>query len=344
MRRGLIARSNTELPDALFDARLERLRAAMHALDALLVYTNNTRPAAVSWLTGFIPYWSEAMLVVPRDGLPALVVALTFRVKPWIERTSRVCEVIHSPSIGIEAARLIGGRRADAAVGVVDFDQLPAGIADDLRAAGPRLALSDASDLFAMVRAPADPAEIMLTVRASAIAATALSRIEPGAGAGEIVAAVERDARRNGAEEVYVAMAPDLVGDRRLLRIEGEPAVGRRFSVRASVAYKGSWVRRAVTVDRDGAVSEAAEAVFANAVARLPSDRALSQFASFLVEGCRIAQPLEALMGSRVAAPRAPVAGAVVSVQASIEVEGRPVLLAAPALVGASGETASIFS
>src|SRR5258708_18685479 len=128
MRRGLIARSKTELPDAVFDARLERLRAAMRELDALLVYTNNTRPASVSWLTGFIPYWSEAMLVVPRNGLPVLVVALTFRVKPWIERTSRVAEVIHAPRVGTEAARLIAGRKADAAVGVVDH--LPLGIAD----------------------------------------------------------------------------------------------------------------------------------------------------------------------------------------------------------------------
>src|SRR6266849_3014883 len=343
MRRGLIARSKTELPDAVFDARLEWLRTAMRELDALLVYTNNTRPAAVSWLTGFIPYWSEAMLVVPRNGLPVLVVALTFRVKPWIERTSRVAEVIHAPRIGIEAARLIAGRRADAAVGVVDFDHLPVGIADDLGAAGPQLAMSDASDLFAMVRAPADPAEIMLTARASTIAATALSRIEPRYGANEIVAAVEGDARRSGAEEVYVAMAPDFARDWRLRRVEGEPALGRRFSVRASVAYKGSWVRRVVTVDRDGAALDDAEAVFADAVARLPGDRVLSQFSSFLVEGCRIAQPLEALMGSGVAAPCPPVAGAVVSVQARIEVDGRPVLLGAPALVGASGEAASIF-
>ena len=343
MRRGLIARSKTELPDAVFDARLERLRAAMRELDALLVYTNNTRPAAVSWLTGFIPYWSEAMLAVPRNGLPVLVVALTFRVKPWIERTSRVAEVINAPRVGIEAARLIAGRKADAAVGVVDFDHLPLGIADDLGEAGPRLAVSDASDLFAMVRAPGDPAEIMLTARASSIAATALARIEPCSGANEIVAAVEADARRNGAEEVYVAMAPDLAGDHRLLRVEGEPALGRRFSVRASVAYKGSWVRRVVTVDRDGAVSDDVEAVFADAVARLPSCRALSQFSSFLVEGRRIAQPLEALIGSGVAAPRPPVAGAVVSVQARIEADGRPVLLGAPALVGASGEAASIF-
>jgi hypothetical protein len=343
MRRGLIARSEIELPDAVFDARLERLRAAMGELDALLVYTNNTRPAAVSWLTGFIPYWSEAMLAVPRNGLPVLVVALTFRVKPWIQRTSRVAEVIHAPRIGMEAARLIAGHRADAAAGVVDFDHLPIGIADDLREAGPRLAMSDASDLFAMVRTPADPAEIMLAARASAIAATALSRIERRDRAGEIVAAVEGDARRNGAEEVYVALAPDLAHDLRLRRIEGEPALGRRFAVRASVAYKGSWVRRVVTVDRDGAASNAAEAVFADAIAHLPSDRALSLFSSFLVEGCRIAQPLEALMGCGVAASRPPVAGAVVSVQARVEAGNGPVLLGAPALVGASGEAASIF-
>jgi hypothetical protein len=343
MRRGLIARSKTELPDAVFDARLERLRAAMGELDALLAYTNNTRPAAVSWLTGFIPYWSEAVLVVPRNGLPVLVVALTFRVKPWIERTSRVAEVIHSPRVGFEAARLIAGRKADAAVGVVDFDHLPLGIADDLGEAGPRLAMFDASDLFAMVRAPADPAEIMLTARASSIAASALSRIGQRHSANEIVAAVEEDARRNGAEEVYVAMAPDLARDLRLLRVEGEPALGRRFSVRASVAYKGSWVRRVVTVDRDGAAPDNAEAAFADAVAHLPGDCALSQFSFFVVEGRRIAQPLEALIGSSVVAPRPPVAGAVVSVQARIEADGQPVLLGAPALVGASGEAASIF-
>jgi hypothetical protein len=350
MRRGLIARSKVELPDAVFDARLERLRAAMAGLDALLVYTNNTRPAGASWLVGFIPYWSEAMLVLPRIGPPVLVVALTFRVKPWIERTSRVAEVIFTPRIGIETARLIAAKKADAAVGVVDFDSLAAGIADDLREAGPRLAFSDASEPFAALRARADPAEIMLTARASAIATSALSRIDPrGPGIGAIVAAVEGEARRLGAEEVYVAAAPDLGRDRRLIRIDGaaasEPALGARFAVRASVAYKGSWVRRVVTIDRDltAARTEEAAVAFAEAVARLPSARALSQFTSFVVEGCRLSQPLEALMGSRVADPRPPAAGAIVSVQACIETDGQPILLGAPALLGAPGEAASAF-
>src|SRR5215468_4813616 len=123
MRRGLISRSKAELPDAVLEARLARVRAAMAEarLDALLIYTNNTRPAGVSWLTGFVPYWSEALLVVPREREPVLVVALTYRVKSWIERTSRVAEVIHSPRIGLDAARMLAAWRADATVGIADL-------------------------------------------------------------------------------------------------------------------------------------------------------------------------------------------------------------------------------
>src|SRR5713101_1153543 len=107
MRRGLISHSRAELPDAILDARIARVREAMGAagLDKLLVYTNNTRPAGVSWLTGFVPYWSEALLVVSRDRGPVLVAALTYRVKSWIERVSRLADVIHTPRIGLEAAR-----------------------------------------------------------------------------------------------------------------------------------------------------------------------------------------------------------------------------------------------
>src|SRR6202140_4359981 len=177
MRRGLIARSLVELPDAVFDARLDRLRAAMQAaqLDALVIYTNNTRPAGVSWLAGFVPYWSEALLVVPRQRRPYLVVALSFRVKPWIERVSRVAEVLHTPRIGLKAAQQIAATQADAAVGVVDFDGLPAGIAEDLREGGPALTFHDASTLFVALRSKADPAEITLAAKAAAIAHRSLA-------------------------------------------------------------------------------------------------------------------------------------------------------------------------
>ena len=353
MRRGLIARSKVELPDAVLDARLDRLRAAMRAagLDVLMVYTDNTRPAAVSWLCGFVPYWSEALLVLPLERDPILVVALTFRVKPWIERTSRVADVIHTPRIGVEAARLVADAKADAATGIVEFDRLPTGIAEDLREAAPRLVLSDASELFAALREKADPAEIALARRAAAVAEEALARVEPQAGIGEFVAAVEREARRRGAEEIYVAVAPDPAHDRRLMRLEqgaahDYPELGESFAVRVSVAYKGSWVRRLRTIGRNDATRARCDAAlpeFAPAVAQLPSAAGLSRCASFLVEGCRLAQPLEALMGSRITAPRPPVAGTVVSVQACMEVEGRPILIGAPVLIGAPGEAAALL-
>ena len=345
MRRGLISRSLAELPDAVLDARIERVRAAMAEahLDALLVYSNNTRAAGVSWLTGFVPYWSEALLVVPRERPPVLVVALTFRVKSWIEKTSRVAEVIHTPRIGLEAARTIAGWKADAAVGIADLEGLSAGIVEDLRAGGARLALSEATALFARLRARADPAEIALAVKAASIAHRALARASAGGPSlGEIIAAVEGDARALGAEEVYIAAAPDLALDHRLMRIEGGARLGKTFVLRATVAYKGTWIRLVRTFG-ESACGEEAAARFAQAVARLPSERGFASCSSWLLEGCRIAQPLEPLMGSRVTEPNPPVPGALVSVQASFEIDGRPVLLGAPALLGKRGEAASLL-
>ncbi len=349
MRRGLISRSQAELPDGVLAARIARVQAAMAqiGLDALLIYSNNTRAAGVSWLTGFVPYWSEAMLVVPRAREPVLVVALTYRVKSWIERTSRVADVIHTPRIGFEAARRIAAADAAATVGIADLDGLASGIVDDLRAGGPGFALRDASDMFAQLRAPADPAEVALAVKACAIAQHALAQVPQGRAVklGAIIAAVERQARDLGAEEIYIAAAHDLARACAFRRIEGEAEAGERFALRVTVAYKGVWMRlgRTFTSDRDASPIEAAASRLAAAVADLPDGRGFTEMPSWLIEGCRIAQPLAPLMGSRIADPIAPAAGALVSVQASIAIGGKPVLLAAPALIGQQGAAASLL-
>ena len=350
MRRGLIARSKIELPDGALDARIGRVRAALieEHLDALIIYTNNTQTAGVSWLTGFIPYWSEALLVVPREGEPRLVVALTYRVKSWIERTSRIAEVIHTPRIGLEAARIIAASKADAAVGIVNLDALSAGIADDFSEGGPRLILSDANRLFARLRAKADPAEVALTFKAAAIAQRALAEAPKQQGAlGTMIAAVEAEARRLGAEEIYIAAAPDLARDRRLVRIEGEAVLGESYALRATVAYKGSWVRFGRTFFRNitptNLCTQVAEQ-FANAVAQLPNEQAFKPFSFWLVEGCRLTQPLGPLMGSRITEAHRPAAGALVSVQVRANLEGQLIFLSAPVLTGNQGETASLLA
>jgi hypothetical protein len=343
MRRGLISRSPIELPDAVLDARLERVRAAMREarLDALIVYTNNTRPAGVSWLAGFVPYWSEALLVVPRDGPIYLVAALTFRVKTWIERVSRVGDVLHHPRIGLKAAQQIAAAQKNAAVGIADFDGLPAGVAADLHEGGPDLTLSDATALFAKLRGKADPAEIALATKAATIAHSALEAVQHGP-LNAMIAAAEREARLLGAEEIYLAAAPDLSRGARFMRIEGEVAAGKTFALRASVAYKGVWVRL-VRAFCEPEIAEKAAARFAQAVAQLPSDRGFAGFDSFVVEGCRVAQPLEPLLGSRLDAANGPAPGTLVSAQATIAIDGQTVPLGAPALIGAPGEAASLL-
>jgi hypothetical protein len=343
MRRGLISRSPVELPDAVFDARLDRVRAAMRnaKLDALVIYTNNTRPAGVSWLVGFVPYWSEALLVVPRDAAPYLVAALTFRVKSWIERVSRVGDVLHNPRVGLKSAQQIASVQNNAAVGVVDFDGLPAGIVDDMREGGPNLVLSEAGPLFADLRAKADPAEIVLAGKAAAIAHQALAQASGGT-LNAMIAHAEQQARLDGAEEIYVAAAPDLARDLRFMRIEGEAASGKSFALRATVAYKGTWVRLVRTFCDADIARQSAER-FAQAAAQLPSDRGFAGFTSWLVEGCRMTQPLEWLMGSRSGAAGQPSPGALVSVQAALAVDGATVLLGAPVLLGGQGEAASLL-
>ena len=343
MRRGLIARSPIELPDAVFEARLSRTRAAMRAakLDALIVYTNNTRPAGVSWLAGFVPYWSEAVLVLPLDGLPYLVAALSFRVKSWIERVSRLGEVLHTPRIGLKAAQQIAAKQKNAAVGVVDFDGLSAGIADDLREGGPDLSFHDASALFENLRGRADPAEVALAVKAAEIAHRALSAA-PGDTLNAKIAAVETTARDLGAEEIYIAAAADLEKDSRLVRVEGEAAHGGTFALRATVAYKGVWIRLVRTFC-ERAVAQQAAAQFAQSLAQLPDGAGFAGFRSWLVEGCRMAQPLDPLLGSRIADSRSPLPGALVSAQGVLAVGGQMVLVGAPVLLGQSGEAASLL-
>ena len=72
-----------------------------------------------------------------------------------------------------------------------------------------------------------------------------------------IAGLVEKQARLGAAEEAYIAVAADLDADRRLIRVAGMLPLAGRFAVRASVAYKGAWVRRIRSFARDEATQRA---------------------------------------------------------------------------------------
>jgi Xaa-Pro aminopeptidase len=348
MRRGLIAWSKAELPESVFEARLQRLRAAMAAekLDALVVYTNNTRTAGVSWLTAFVPYWAEGLLVVPLSGDPLLTMAFSNRIVGWGKSVSHVARFEGGARPGLAAGKYLAdcGIRH---VGVADFDGLRAAVANDMTETATDAQFVDATALFERVRTQPDAAEIALTAKAGSIGQRALSlAIGSEARIGEALAAVDHEARLLGAEEVYMAAAPDLDRDPRFRRIEGTAETGRSFALRATLAYKGHWVRMTRTYFRDkadAALADRAADQFGAAVAALPIADGFKGFRSWVIEGCRVNQPLDPLMGSLIEAPRSVGPGALANAQALISIDGRTVALAAPILLGREGFPSSFL-
>ncbi len=349
MRRGLMKWEPAELPEAILTARRERVQAALAAagFDALLIYTNNVRPAAVTYLTAFTPYWSDAMLLLPRRGPSVFATSLSKRVLNWIRSTNPVSDVVNTPQPGVVLGAQLVADKNVRRVGVLEFDMLPFGIADDLSKGAPALEFADATEAFASVRQYLDEAEIALIGKTDELVRRALVAPSPGMEAGALLGLVEETVRDGGAEEVYSAVAPDLQAGTKFVRNPGALVLGDCVAVSASVALKGCWVRRT----RSFAAGGTAQAVFAGAatwweqggcvlragqpigrqvqaaVARLPGAR----LESWIAEGCRGSYPLQVIASP--SADAAPLAGSLVVLTVALEIDGLNWLGAAPLVI-----------
>ena len=348
MRRGLMEWNAEELPAAALEARLGKLRAAMAkaGMDAFVIYTNNTRPSAVNYVTGFTPYWSDALMLIGKTGTPVFATALSKRVSEWIRTTDPLSEIVNTPKPGA----LMGERLAkDAAkrVGVLEYDTLPAGLADDMATAAPTAEWTDGTALFAGLRREVDDAERKLLARTDALAVAALEEASTGKAkdAGTLAGLVEQSARLAGAEETYIAVAPDLAADRRLNRTSQPTPLTDRFAVRASIAYKGCWVRRTRTFAND---TEDANAWFEEVVRSFEAEPIGAQIeaklkqlpgatlTSWTAESCIGSYPLTAIASARMPTKDAPVNGQFIVLTVELTLDGKPWIGAAPLIVGRS--------
>ncbi|HWE73228.1 MAG TPA: aminopeptidase P family N-terminal domain-containing protein [Stellaceae bacterium] len=349
MRRGYIGWSKAELPEAVFAGRVKRLRDAMaqagggQGLDAMIVYTNNTRTAGVSWLTAFVPYWAEGLLVVPKSADPYLTMAFSNRIVGWGKNVSCVAKFEGGGRPGQAAGKYLAELGAKK-VGVADLEGLRAAVAQDLTDAAAGAEITDATTIFERVRLQPDAAEIALAAKAGAIAQRALALATGEEKVlGDAVSVIDHHARLWGAEEVYMAAAPDLDRATHFIRPEGTIAPGKRFALRATVAYKGSWVRMTRCFGIAEAAQTEAHTKFAAAVAQLPRLDAFWAFPSWSIEGCRLAQPLDVFAAPSMTNPRPILPGALLTAQALIAVEGNRIPVAAPVLTGAEGFPASLL-
>ncbi len=353
MRRGLMGWNAEELPVAALEARLARLRAEMDAagMDAFIVYTNNVRPAAMAWITGFTPYWSDALLLVQQTGAPAFATALSKRVSEWIRTTDPVSEIVNTPKPGEKIGERLRNDPLIRRVGVLEYDTLPAGLAHDLETAAPAVEWIDGTAMFAGLRRTVDDAERGLLARCDAIASAALREAESGKAedAGTLAGLVEQSARLSGAEEAYIAVAPDLDADTRLNRTSQPTSLAERFAVRASVAYKGCWVRRTRTFAKDDAAARAStwfDGVVSSIEAGKPFAAQLAAkinklpgatLQSWMAESCTGSYPLSVVASSQTGGNAAPTNGQFLVLTAELKIDGAPWIGAAPLIVGQRG-------
>ena len=316
MRRGFYGWDENELPLASLGARTRRLQDAIAAarLDGLLLYTNIARPAAVSWITGFTPYWSEGLLFVPPAGAPDFATALSNRVAEWMRQVTPTGSIVCTP----KPAEFFGKRLASEGakrLGILELDMLPGGQAAALMATAPALELVDATDLWRAARATRDDAERALFTHAAKIARASFDAIAPAAisRAHAAMGAVEKAARDQRAEEIYVTISPDLSRDSNFLRVDRAPNVGASFAIRASVAYKSTWVRHTRSFSTDPAIATrfaALDEMFETTLSTLDAEKPLAAqieagFAAqrgarlehWSLESCRGSDPLEFIAG-----------------------------------------------
>jgi hypothetical protein len=161
--------------------------------------------------------------------------------------------------------------------------------------------------------------------------------------AGTLAGLIEQSARLAGAEETYIAVAPDLSADRRLNRTSQPTPLAERFAVRASIAYKGCWVRRTRTFAKDTANVDAwfddVVRSFATKPIAAQLDAKLKQLpgatlTSWTAESCVGSYPLSAVASSRMPAKDAQVNGQYLVLTVELTMDGKPWIGAAPLIVG----------
>jgi hypothetical protein len=190
-----------------------------------------------------------------------------------------------------------------------------------------------------------------LIERADALAVAALAQVDPDRApdAGAVAGLVEKQARLQGAEEAYIAVAPDLAADRRMIRVSGPLPLADRFALRASVAYKGSWVRRIRTFTRDTSGGEArADAWFENLVSSIVAGRSIgaqitaridelpgATVNGWMAESSIGSYPLQAIASSRAPDRDGVPDGGFAVLTIELALDGMPWLSAAPTFVQA---------
>jgi len=213
MKRGLITWDKTELPPAVFEQRLARVREelATRDLPAMVVYSDVWRSNQGRFLTNLMPYWNRALIVIPRDGAPILLCGLSPRVYPWIKSVTILSDI--RPNLNLAKLREENGWTK---IGALDLPLFPCD-----------LAIPDAVNIpWNAVHPEPDEAELAMYRHAAKMTREILeAELRSGAedGIDAIIPRLERKYRRAGAEDLVI--------------------VRHKNTLSVAMEYRGHWVK-----------------------------------------------------------------------------------------------------
>lgn len=192
--------------------RASRLRRAMDAegLDGLLAFAPGWRRENVRYLTGAALREAFALAYLPADGAVRAFVASRDDEQSvcsvgWVPDV----ETVRFPECAEVAAALREGRVGR--VGVAHLELLPAAIAGSLRSALPGVTLVSATGLMDRARLVKSEWELGQIRRAGEVCSASwdalVASLRPGIREYEIVAAVEAEIKRRGAQDNFMLFA-----------------------------------------------------------------------------------------------------------------------------------------
>ena len=240
MKRGLITWDKLEIPLAVFEQRVNRVRRVLadRDLPALVVYSELWRSNQARFFSNYMPYFNRALLIIPLEFPPALLCGLSPRVYGWIRSVTTIEDVRPAGNFAKPLFE-IAAERNWTQIGVLDLDEFPHDIHKAIRG-GPLEPLN--------VESPAafvpseDGTELAMRRKALALARQILDEEMPS-GVGCIdhhfVGRLERRFRRAGAEDLITLVTNG--------QTVPAPPTGAtledNYSVSIAMEYRGHWVR-----------------------------------------------------------------------------------------------------
>jgi Xaa-Pro dipeptidase len=252
-----------------FQRRISQLQKEMHnvGFEALLIY--GWKRGHIRYLSGYHPNYiaNVAMLVLPREGPPALRIRFPFDLEraqrqSWMEDIAASGDLLgladDSASV-LEGLGLARGR-----IGLVTgdkvIDEMPFSVYQRLERSLPKAEFAFASELLLDARALKSAAEFSLLRQSARIAdagaRAAQALMEPGKVEYEVIASAEAEARRMGAGAHLAVIASR--GEQELIRPPEERALEEGDNVIFEIAVEkhGYWTQVARVFYVGGATDE----------------------------------------------------------------------------------------